>query len=101
MMSRYDSRPFRGLLGIWQCWTPKPSGDDWAEPRDTCFRWIEGDCSPSLVVDVFNAWQSCKNVPRSAPDPRRNSAVGPEVLAEQALNDGHLAPARLLPKRTL
>ena len=28
MMSRFDSRPFRGLPGIWQYWTPKPSGDD-------------------------------------------------------------------------
>jgi PPOX class probable F420-dependent enzyme len=45
MMSRYDSRRFRGLLGTWQCWTLKPSGGDWAEPRDTCSRWIEGGCS--------------------------------------------------------
>ena len=57
------------------CWTPKPSGDDWRNP-DNCFRWIEGDCSTSLVVDVFKAGKAAKRTAvraRSAPRLRRRS----------------------------
>jgi len=30
-MSLYESHAVRGSAGTWQCWTPKPLGDDWAE----------------------------------------------------------------------